>query len=107
MAERDAEPMTDADGVQHLRLPHTIGEIRDAEEHLRHQLQHKRQTRRESEAAKESLTLGQRVADGVAATMGSWRFIIIQSIILAFWIAANVVGFVEQWDPYPFILLNL
>jgi uncharacterized membrane protein len=65
----------------------------------------------------DSLTFGQRVADGVARQMGSWRFIIIQSLILAAWIAANaafaihdyiVNGFnIKAWDPYPFILLNL
>jgi uncharacterized membrane protein len=53
------------------------------------------------------LTAGQRIADQVAATMGSWKFIIIQSIILLAWILLNVTAFVEQWDPYPFILLNL
>lgn len=64
----------------------------------------------------EGLTLGQRVADGVAAVLGSWPFIISQSIILAIWIAINVYlvtmamlhpGFFQAWDPYPFILLNL
>jgi len=54
-----------------------------------------------------SLTPGQKIADTVAATMGSWRFIIIQSIILLFWIILNVTAFMQQWDPYPFILLNL
>jgi uncharacterized membrane protein len=53
------------------------------------------------------LTFGQRVADAVAATMGSWGFIIVQSIILALWIALNVIGWLNHWDPYPFILLNL
>lgn len=53
------------------------------------------------------LTLGQKVADGVAATMGSWRFIIIQSILLTAWITLNVTAFIQKWDPYPFILLNL
>jgi uncharacterized membrane protein len=53
------------------------------------------------------LTMGQKIADTVAATMGSWRFIIIQSIILLVWIALNVTAYVQQWDPYPFILLNL
>jgi uncharacterized membrane protein len=53
------------------------------------------------------LTAGQRIADQVAATMGSWKFIIIQSIILLVWIILNVTAFIEQWDPYPFILLNL
>jgi uncharacterized membrane protein len=53
------------------------------------------------------LTCGQRVADGVAATMGSWRFIIIQSLLLAVWIILNLIGWLGHWDPYPFILLNL
>jgi uncharacterized membrane protein len=39
--------------------------------------------------------------------MGSWTFIIVQSVILLVWIVLNVTAFVEQWDPYPFILLNL
>ncbi|HSV02979.1 MAG TPA: DUF1003 domain-containing protein [Phenylobacterium sp.] len=53
------------------------------------------------------LTLGQRVADQVAANMGSWRFIIIQSAVLVVWIALNLTAYVRHWDPYPFILLNL
>jgi uncharacterized membrane protein len=54
-----------------------------------------------------TLTMGQKIADQVAATMGSWTFIIIQSFLLAIWIVLNVTAFVERWDPYPFILLNL
>ena len=54
-----------------------------------------------------SLTPGQRIADTVAATMGSWRFIIIQTTLLVFWIGLNVTAYVQRWDPYPFILLNL
>src|SRR5437667_2707609 len=57
--------------------------------------------------AEEQLTFGARIADKVAATVGSWPFIIIQSIILASWITLNVVGWVYHWDSYPFILLNL
>jgi uncharacterized membrane protein len=53
------------------------------------------------------LTTGERMADAFAATMGSWRFIIMQSIILLVWVVLNVVGFIKHWDPYPFILLNL
>lgn len=53
------------------------------------------------------LTLGQRVADRVAITMGSWRFIIIQSVVLAIWVTLNIVAYIRHWDPYPFILLNL
>jgi uncharacterized membrane protein len=53
------------------------------------------------------LTMGQRVADAVAATMGSWGFIIVQSTILFVWIVLNITAYVRNWDPYPFILLNL
>ncbi len=55
----------------------------------------------------EQLTYGERVADTVAATMGSWTFIIVQSIILTFWIVLNLIAWMRHWDPYPFILLNL
>jgi uncharacterized membrane protein len=55
----------------------------------------------------EKLTTGQRIADRLAAVMGSWPFIIVQSIILAIWICLNVVAYINHWDPYPFILLNL
>ena len=54
-----------------------------------------------------ALTAGQRIADSVAATMGSWTFIIIQSLLLMLWIALNITAYVKRWDPYPFILLNL
>lgn len=52
-------------------------------------------------------SLGQRFADLVAAVVGSWRFIIIQSMILATWLTLNVTTFIQHWNPYPFILLNL
>ena len=55
----------------------------------------------------EQLSLGDRIADWVANAVGSWRFITIQSIILALWISLNVIGWFQRWDPYPFILLNL
>ncbi|MGI8504512.1 MAG: DUF1003 domain-containing protein [Hassallia sp.] len=56
---------------------------------------------------KSKMTMGDRVADTVASTVGSWRFIIIQSILLSFWILLNVIATIQHWDPYPFILLNL
>jgi uncharacterized membrane protein len=52
-------------------------------------------------------TRGQRLADTVAATIGSWRFIAIQSTAIAVWITGNVMTGSAAWDPYPFILLNL
>ena len=56
---------------------------------------------------KETLTYGQRIADAVANGMGSWGFIIGQSIFVLIWMTLNVIGFIQHWDPYPFILLNL
>ncbi|WP_373323801.1 DUF1003 domain-containing protein [Dictyobacter formicarum] len=60
-----------------------------------------------NEAHEEKLTAGAKIADAVASTVGSWPFIIMQSIILFCWIVLNVVGWIKAWDPYPFILLNL
>ena len=56
---------------------------------------------------KDTMTFGERLADSVASGMGSWRFIIIQTIIVALWMALNVVALIYHWDPYPYILLNL
>jgi uncharacterized membrane protein len=55
----------------------------------------------------ESLTFGAKLADNVATEMGSWRFIIIQTLIVVVWMGLNFAGFIYHWDPYPFILLNL
>jgi uncharacterized membrane protein len=88
-------------------LAHELGEV---EERLLGELRALRKRVRTEAAANGpgyKLTLGQRIADRVAATMGSWRFIIIQTTILIFWIALNITAFVQRWDPYPFILLNL
>jgi len=46
------------------------------------------------------------LADNIASFLGSWNFIIIQSSILLIWIFINVDKIVN-FDPYPFILLNL
>ncbi|HQV65077.1 MAG TPA: DUF1003 domain-containing protein, partial [Candidatus Paceibacterota bacterium] len=52
-------------------------------------------------------TWGEKLADQVAAGMGSWKFIVIQTLIVIVWMALNVIGIAFQWDPFPFILLNL
>ena len=57
--------------------------------------------------AESERTTGERVADGFARAVGSWPFIIIQSMILVAWVVANVMRLIKPWDPYPFILLNL
>ena len=86
-------------------------ELHETEERLLTELRTLRRglrgTQDGSRASRPRLTIGQRVADAVAATMGSWTFIIIQSFLLVVWIALNVTAYVQQWDPYPFILLNL
>ncbi|WP_374402200.1 DUF1003 domain-containing protein [Flavobacterium sp.] len=51
---------------------------------------------------------GQIVADKVAAFGGSWTFIIAFFIFISIWIGSNVIIFTnKEFDPYPFILLNL
>jgi uncharacterized membrane protein len=52
-------------------------------------------------------TVGEYASDRIAAIVGSWRFILVQSSLLAIWLVMNIVGAVQHWDPYPFILLNL
>jgi uncharacterized membrane protein len=55
----------------------------------------------------ESMSFGNRIADSVAKGMGSWNFIIIQTVLVVIWMALNMIGFIYHWDVYPFILLNL
>lgn len=52
-------------------------------------------------------TFGERLADGLAEQIGSWRFLIIQSIAVTVWVVLNLVAVINHWDPYPFVLLNL
>jgi uncharacterized membrane protein len=77
--------------------------IKDTLQHLREAA-----ARRRARVAEpfEPTSLGQRMADAVAAHVGSWMFVIIQSSLLAAWIVFNVVS-TDRVDPYPFILLNL
>ena len=81
--------------------------LQEAEERLLTELRTLHRAQRKSRKDAYKLTLGQRIADDVAATMGSWTFIIIQSALLFIWIVLNITAYVQQWDPYPFILLNL
>ncbi|HEV2413706.1 MAG TPA: DUF1003 domain-containing protein [Candidatus Dormibacteraeota bacterium] len=52
-------------------------------------------------------TFGERIADAAASGIGSWRFLIVQTIAVLAWLIVNIYGFVNRWDPFPFILLNL
>ena len=51
--------------------------------------------------------LGDKLSDGFAMVVGSWTFIIIQSILLTIWVTLNVAKFCYHWDSYPFTFLNL
>src|SRR5215510_581126 len=53
-------------------------------------------------------TFGERMSDRLASFGGSWTFIGLFGAVLTVWMAFNVVVMVQaQFDPYPFILLNL
>jgi uncharacterized membrane protein len=57
---------------------------------------------------KERATLGERMADRIAAYGGSWRFILFFVGILILWVIVNTLSLVHRaFDPYPFIFLNL
>ena len=51
--------------------------------------------------------IGARIADRVTGFMGSWRFLILQTVLVALWLAGNIYLLSKPFDPYPFILLNL
>jgi uncharacterized membrane protein len=59
------------------------------------------------QAAAQVRKRGDRVAERLAAWVGSWTFLITQSIILLAWMVLNIIAYFGHWDPYPFVLLNL
>ena len=82
--------------------------IAEMSERLRqtNELMSRQVSRNVLEEEEEHLTFGQRVADRVAAFGGSWPFIFTFGIIMIVWMGINVVRW-TNFDPYPFILLNL
>jgi uncharacterized membrane protein len=48
-----------------------------------------------------------RFSEAIARFLGTGRFLFWQTVFVAVWILLNSVGFIQHWDPYPFILLNL
>jgi uncharacterized membrane protein len=68
---------------------------------------HHAPVRNVNEILEEQSSYGQRAADWTTRIMGSWRFIIVQSLVLIVWVILNVVAWTRHWDPYPFILMNL
>ena len=83
------------------------GEIfNDIEEDLLHELIDNRISSDSTIDHKQTLTFGNKMADKIAESVGSWSFIIIALAIIAIWIALNSI-FKKLFDPFPFILLNL
>jgi uncharacterized membrane protein len=52
-------------------------------------------------------SIGANVSDWITNLVGSWRFIIVQSCLMGIWLVLNITAWIQAWDPYPFILLNL
>ena len=48
-----------------------------------------------------------RFSEGLARTLGTARFLVVQTAVVVSWITLNVVAAALRFDPYPFILLNL
>ena len=48
-----------------------------------------------------------RFSEAIARTLGTARFLVLQTVIVAMWIIINSAAAILRWDPYPFILLNL
>jgi len=48
-----------------------------------------------------------RMSEAIARFLGTGRFLAGQTVLVIGWLALNSVGFIQHWDPYPFILLNL
>jgi CRP/FNR family transcriptional regulator, cyclic AMP receptor protein len=77
--------------------------LRSTDELLRNRV-----TRNANVEEAEQLTMGQRIADHVAAFGGSWTFIILFSVIIGAWITLNSLALMKRpFDPFPYILLNL
>ncbi|MFE3293209.1 DUF1003 domain-containing protein [Rhodococcus sp. NPDC059234] len=48
-----------------------------------------------------------RVSESIARFLGTGKYLVIQTVVVIVWIALNITAVGLQWDPYPFILLNL
>lgn len=59
------------------------------------------------DAAQARLPVAERVAQPIAAFMGTGRYLAIQTGVIVVWCALNAIAWVGRWDPYPWILLNL
>jgi uncharacterized membrane protein len=89
-------------------LQQELGELDEMEKKVVQSLKDKSVVSDNPDDEDPNLTLGQRVADKVAAFGGSWTFILSFIFFLLAWIGVNAFFLANKgFDPYPFILLNL
>src|SRR3954471_18910798 len=86
---------------------HHVVHFRASGEPMSSLLLHRRDRHPVNVAMYSNETSGQRIADSLTGFMGSWRFIVIQTLIVLVWLALNIWLLSQPFDPYPFILLNL
>jgi uncharacterized membrane protein len=99
MNSKEIDALLVNENVQIKKLHQIVKDTLEAEALIVHNLLH---------PPEETLSAGQKISDKVAHFGGSWHFIILFGIILAIWIAFNVLAMgVLKFDPYPFILMNL
>jgi len=103
--------MPDKDGLAHSFFATQFEKLSHLEQRVIHDVIERRRTSRNvSKVVEEELTFGQRLADRVAQFGGSWTFIIIFLSVLLAWVIINsyiLARIGDQFDPYPYILLNL
>jgi len=94
--------------VQHL-LESEKGELTELEHGVLHSIsEHELVAKNIDAEFAQKWTLGERLADRIATFGGSWRFLIVFGVFMAFWIVLNsALLTVRPPDPFPFILLNL
>ncbi len=99
MESREIDQLLSEQNAQLLKLRKIVEQTVEEEQLIVNNLLHPPQ---------EILSQGQRISDRVAHFGGSWKFIIIFSVILGVWILYNtLVPSKEAFDPYPYILMNL
>ena len=86
-------------------------ELTELEKRVLHSIVEKRRiARNPNQTFADERTFGERIADKVAAFGGSWTFIITFGCILLVWVILNslvLIRYGDNFDPYPYILLNL
>ncbi|MDQ6771537.1 MAG: DUF1003 domain-containing protein [Candidatus Dormibacteraeota bacterium] len=81
--------------------------IEDIEQSLVHHHHDHAPVRDLNREADRRRSFAQRRADDAARAIGSWAFVLVQIVVVAAWIALNVIASVKHWDARPFLLLNL